>query len=320
MVHHFLINPAAGKKFDTQKFEQSIIEACKSESVEFEIYHTGAPKDATEYVKNVLRNNPSLMHRFYSCGGDGTLGETVNGCAGHESAEFAVVPVGTGNDFCRNFTHTENFLDIRKQIRGCATKIDLLKINDIYSVNMINIGFDSDVVVEMSKLRRNRYIPNKLSYIAGLLIVLCRKLGFDAEITLDNGEVINKKLLLMAIANGSWCGGGFCSSPRASLNDGLLDSAIINKISRLTFIGLVPFYKNGTYLAKKAAQKCVDYRQLEKMSIKFNTPRNICIDGEIILDEKANISICRNAANISIPEGSSMINSCNEAKIECIAN
>lgn len=318
MVHHFLINPAAGKKFDTQSFEKNIIEICKDEEVEFKIHHTIAPKDATEYVKSVLKELPSQKHRFYACGGDGTLGETVNGCAGNSSAEFAVIPVGTGNDFCRNFTQTENFLDIRRQIHGNVTGIDLLKANDTYSVNMINIGFDSDVVVEMSKLRRNRYIPNKLSYIVGVLIVLCRKLGFDAEITLDNGEVINKKLLLMAIANGSWCGGGFRSSPLASLDDGLLDSAIINKISRFTFFGLIPFYKDGTYLSKKAAKKCVDYRQIKGMSIKFNSPRNICIDGEIIVDDRVNIEVCHNVAAFSIPEGSKMIKSQKEEA--CLTN
>lgn len=304
MIHHFLINPAAGKTFDTDSFADNIVVACEKEGVEYKIYYTTAPRDATHYVFKVLKEHPEQKHRFYACGGDGTLGETINGGVGNEMAEFAVIPIGTGNDFCRNFSNTENFKDISRQINGSPFTIDVLKVNDTSSVNMINIGFDCDVVVEMDKLRRNPCVPNKLTYIAGLLKVLCRKMGFYAKITFDNGEVINRKLLLMAIANGSFCGGGFRSSPLALLNDGVFDAAIIKKISRITFFRLVPSYKKGTYLDKKLAKKCVDYRKARHMSIEFGEPRNICVDGELIRSDRADISICPNAVAFSIPFGS----------------
>ena len=35
MIHHFLINPAAGKKFDTDAFESNITKICKEEKIDF---------------------------------------------------------------------------------------------------------------------------------------------------------------------------------------------------------------------------------------------------------------------------------------------
>lgn len=56
--------------------------------------------------------------RFYACGGDGTLYEVINGAIGCPTAEVAVVPSGTGNDFIKAFSSPEFFSDIKRQLLG----------------------------------------------------------------------------------------------------------------------------------------------------------------------------------------------------------
>ena len=80
--------------------------------------------------------------RFYACGGDGTLGEVVNGAAGQVNAEVGLIPIGTGNDFVRNFADAGDFFDIEAQVMGEARAIDLIKCNDRYGINVVNVGFD----------------------------------------------------------------------------------------------------------------------------------------------------------------------------------
>ena len=70
----------------------------------------------------------------------------------------------------------EFFFDIEKQIKGKSEKIDLLECNGRYCVNIVNIGFDCNVVYEMEKIRNAKIVPNKLAYIAGIVVTLFKKM------------------------------------------------------------------------------------------------------------------------------------------------
>lgn len=41
--------------------------------------------------------------RFYACGGDGTVNEVFGGTAGFADVGVGIIPIGTGNDFVKNF-------------------------------------------------------------------------------------------------------------------------------------------------------------------------------------------------------------------------
>ena len=93
------------------------------------------------------------------------------------------------------------------------------------------------------------YVTNKLfvfeskSWDGGVVGELIKKKPLDLRVTLtyENGEteVIKEKLLLCAVANAKWYGGGFKVAPTADLSDGLLDVMIIRNVSRRTFISFV---------------------------------------------------------------------------------
>ena len=85
--------------------------------------------------------------------GDGTLNEAVNGAAYAQNAAVGVIPFGSGNDFIRNFDHSALFEDLQSQIDGEPIKVDLLSANGRYALNMINIGFDCEVVMQVDRLR-----------------------------------------------------------------------------------------------------------------------------------------------------------------------
>ena len=103
MIHHFLINPAAGKGQYTEALSRKITRTCEKRGVLYRIHSTAHPGDATNYVRTQVEDK-SEIHRFYACGGDGTFCETVSGAPMAENAEFGLIPIGTGNDFERNFT------------------------------------------------------------------------------------------------------------------------------------------------------------------------------------------------------------------------
>ena len=124
------------------------------------------------------------------------------------------------------------------------------------------------------------------------------------KLIFDDGEIIDSNLLLTAIANGRYCGGGFNAVPEALLDDGLIDLAIIKKISRFTFIGLVGSYKKGTYLSNPKAMQYITYKKVPHFKMEFDAPIPICVDGEIKGAKTIDFSVVKNGFNFVIPKGS----------------
>ena len=198
------------------------------------------------------------------------------------------------------------FKNIDAQIDGDTVSLDLIKYNDSYCANMINIGFDCSVVKIALKLKKMRLTPPGFSYIAGVVVALFKKYGTKMKLVFDDGEVIDSTLLLTAIGNGRFCGGGFNSLPQAYTNDGLMDIAIIKKVSRFTFISLVGSYKKGTYINNSRAQKYITYKRVPHFKMEFEEPIPICVDGEIKGAKNIDFTVVRNAFNFVIPKGSEM--------------
>ena len=310
MVYHFILNPMSGKNLkkaqkSVKAMTEKIRSACQKRQLSYRIYYTTSVGDATDYVRSMVHSSQDRQ-RFICVGGDGTINEIVNSAPSVPNVEFGVIPHGSGNDFVKNFTHTEKFSDIDAQIDGETVSLDLIKCNDIYCANMVNIGFDCSVVKEAARLKKLKLVTPGLSYIGGVVVALFKKYGTKMRLIFDDGEVVDSTLLLTAIGNGKFCGGGFNSAPEALLNDGLMDIVSIKKVSRFTFIGLVGSYKKGTYLTNKKAQKYIKYRRVPHFKMEFNDPIPICIDGEIKGAKNIDFSVVKNAFNFVIPKGSSM--------------
>ena len=303
MIYHFILNPKSGRSPRQKNLEQTIKLACKKRQLNYHIYDTTAIGDATEYVRSMVRISQERQ-RFICVGGDGTINEIANSVPGNPNAEFGVIPCGSGNDFVRNFTNTKTFLDVEAQIDGEAHRLDLIKCNDLYCVNMVNIGFDCAVVKEADKAKKYvRWLSPGLSYIVGIVAVLFQKFGMRMKLIFDDGEVLDQEFTLTAIGNGKFCGGGFMAQPKALLRDGIMDVCAINKVTRLNFFTLVGSYKNGTYLENKHASKFFRHIRTDHFRMEFETPISICIDGEIEEAQKIDFKVVPGAFNFVIPKG-----------------
>lgn len=244
---------------------------------------------------------------FIACGGDGTLCQTILlvmelSAEQREKVSVGVVPMGTGNDFVSNFTDKERFFNIEAQIKGSAYEIDLVKCNDLYSVNMVNVGFDSHVVCKKERLSKKKWLPRKLAYIAGLVITLIRKPGLKVDFSRDGDKPEKRDLLLTTLANGAFCGGGFNSNPKASLTDGNIDCIAVKNVSRLKFLSLVGKYKNGTHLSGKF-DSIISHFKCRKADLVFSEETPVSVDGELVYTKELHLSVDEKAIKIRLPDG-----------------
>ena len=307
MIFHFILNPKSGRNAQQKKMEQDIVDGCLKRQLSYHIYYTTKQKDSINYVRKMIKEYPGERQRFICVGGDGTINEIANSAPGNPDIEFGVIPSGSGNDFVRNFTDKSLFYNIDAQIDGTVHSFDLIKVNDNYCVNMINIGFDCAVVIEANKFRKFKFISPGISYILGVVVgFFFRKLGTKMKITFDNGKVINEELSLTAIGNGRFCGGGFQTCPLASLEDGILDICVIKKVSRPLFVQLIGSYKEGSFLVKRNAQKVFKYIRTNHFRMEFENEQPICIDGEITHAKNVEFTVIPGGFNFVIPKGSQL--------------
>ncbi len=300
MEHIFIINPAAGQGKGA-KLPFAIGEALDETAYEYSIYFTKAPGDAERFVQETCASGKKV--RFYICGGDGSFHEAVNGVKGYPDAEIGLLPIGTGNDFVRNFGRKKDFLDILFQIEGKSMACDVIDINGRYVVNMANIGFDCEVVVEAGKWKKKPFISGTAAYILGIVSEFVKPIGKKISFRWADGTVMTGKFLLCTIANGSFCGGGFCSSPKAALDDGLMDVGIVQMLPRRRFVGILPKYKAGTYLETKLGQEKVLYSKHRKIELAMEKPAHISIDGEISQFTYLKAEMVPRAFRFIVPKG-----------------
>ncbi len=306
MKHCFILNPYAGKGQSIPELKEQIERVCAERGADYEIYMTEGVGAATEYVKRKMLEVSDDRCRFYACGGDGTLSEVVNGVMESDPKRAAVglIPSGTGNDFARNFTEPELFFDMAAQLDSSELLIDVMRCNDRYAINMVNTGFDCEVVVKTAELKRKAWVPLKMAYIAGLVATLLKKPGVAVK-TLRRGEeqVENKQYLLVTCGKGCYYGGGFHSNPKANLTDGELDCLLVNDMSRARFVMLVGDYKKGTHLTPKF-EKILTHKKVDGIDVVFDHGANVSVDGEVIRYDELHVSLVPAGLCFLVPKGS----------------
>lgn len=253
-------------------------------------YLTTGAGDCRKYVRQQCLVDPET--HFYVCGGDGTLNEAVNGifdAGAGKSALLTAVPRGSGNDTVK----TANTYGLNRVFDA-----DLILCNDHVSINMLNIGFDCNVVALAGKIKKNLHIAGSLSYLLGVMGEFFRPFGEPFRISALCADGSNfdfdEPALLCAVCNGQWCGGSFHSSPLSDMTDGILELVLVRKTSRVNFLKLIRRYKDGTYIDRSGKvraefEKVLIYKRIRSMTI--SGCRQICFDGEIRPCDSARISV-----------------------------
>lgn len=280
MKHIFVINPAAGKTDPANTLLPRLQLLFAGRVEELETYMTTGVGDATRFVRERCAASGGEHLRFYSCGGDGTMNEVLQGLAGCANVAMGIVPCGSGNDFVRSFPECD-FSDLELQINAEERPIDLIRFNDQWSANICNAGLDADVCKNMSRYKRLPLVSGSGAYIMALVSVFFRPMGKKAHIVLDDGRVMDENILILVMSNGGFYGGGWNSAPKFNVEDGLMDLCIVRTISRLRMLKVIGKFQKGLHVGDPTLEDCVIYTRCRSLTIDFETPTNLNSDGEM---------------------------------------
>ena len=303
-LHLFIINPKAGSKDRYAKLSEII----KNLSVEGEVFieRTEYRGHATEIVLDYLSRSSEFL-RIYSCGGDGTLSEVVSGvhAAENKNCAIGVVPIGSGNDFIKNFSDykKDDFLSLSNMCEGDCHSVDVIEVSDEYktavSINIVSAGFDAAAAKGMSKYKRIPLI-RKIAYELSLVECIFTKRKHRFKLIADGVEVEDgtQDYLFALAANGNYYGGGYKASPLSDLSDGFLDFIRIKTVGIMQFLKLVGIYRKGEHLSIK---DIVSWQRCRTLQIQRDSYIDMNLDGEIIPMKNPTIKIIDDAVKVILP-------------------
>lgn len=275
MKYLFLMSKKAGSGSFTE-LEKSIISSYDENNLEYKIIKTEYKDHAKEVVRD-YKDDEELI--FYVCSGDGTLNEVVNEMK-KVDAKFTVglIPSGTANDFSKNFDY-KNF-KIEDTINPKVENIDLIKVNDRYSVNVLSFGFDTVILKTAYDLLKKKPKLGQRAYPRAVFKNIFKIPKYKLKCYVENGEEsleLEGDFLLGAICNGGYYGGGFNPSPNADVSDGVLEICLAEEMSLLKLIPLIFKYKKG----EQFSSKLIHFQRLTSGRIDFEEVIMVNVDGEI---------------------------------------
>ena len=243
--------------------------------------------------------------RFYACGGDGTVNEVANGIIGYDNASMTVIPVGTGNDFLKNFgpEDMEKFRDAENLWDAPQFPIDAIDVNGRIALTIACSGIDARVAKDVHNFSESPILDGKSSYIVSLMVnFLFKGIGSHWTVELD-GEAVEDDYALVAVCNGRYYGGGFMPVAEARMDDGVLNTLVVKKVSRLTFMKFVNPYSKGQYYKFPHLARCSTPKVIR---IRSEKPDIItCLDGECITSDDVTIQLSDKRLNFFGPVGCS---------------
>ncbi len=231
--------------------------------------------DPKEFVSKLTSDDLVIL-----CGGDGTLNKFANNTADLTiPCDILLFPSGTGNDFYRDIK--ENYDDSEMpSIKKFITNLPTVTINGNTYRFLNGIGFGVDgVCCEMADDMKAAG-AEKIDYTGlSIKIVLFKFKCPHSWITVDGETIEYKKTWIASAMNGRYYGGGMKAAPEQDrLGDSLTCMVFKDKGRIGTLMGFPAIFK-GEHVNNK---KLVAIRTGKEITVKFDRPTSLQIDGETV--------------------------------------
>ena len=298
MKHLFIINPAAGSRDRTLECSREIMQLCRD--LDYRVEISKGPGDCRRLANEAACSGEE--YRIYACGGDGTLNEVAAGAAGYGNAAVTVWAGGSGNDFVRLFSEPRAFCHLARLLDAEETAFDMIRCNDSLALNICSVGLDARIGTDVANYKRLPLLQGFWAYAASAVVNVVRGVSQPLRVTLC-GQTRDEEMTMVCVCNGRYYGGGFMPVAEARMDDGVLNTLVVKKVSRLTFMKFVNPYSKGQYYKFPHLARCSTPKVIRIRSEKPDIVT--CLDGECITSDDVTIQLSDKRLNFFGPAGCS---------------
>lgn len=286
----FIVNPISG--FGVGKeLPERIKSIPEYNTIDYQIVFTEYVGHAS-HLASEARHTGRYTH-VVAVGGDGTVNEIGAALCGSEVI-FAVVSLGSGNGFARHMGYSIFINKALKQLLvDNYVHIDVLQINDRYSLNVSGVGFDAEVAYEFNHLK----LRGVLSYIYAAIKLWFRYPERKYKI-ISNGKVMSVSCFILSFANSSQYGNNAYIAPHASVRDGLMDICILKRPFFFEIVWFLLFFVSAKLYRLSL------YKEIQcKEAIIEGDISRIHIDGDVCaLKPPLHLKVLPSALKVVVPK------------------
>jgi YegS/Rv2252/BmrU family lipid kinase len=279
-----IVNPRSGGGMDEKSWASAV--GLLSDGLgAFDSRFTERPGHARAIAHQEATAGRKLVIAF---GGDGTISEVADGLvAAGGKAELGIIPRGTGGDFRRSLGIENQLLAAAERVRKSVPRnLDIGRVTYVshdgeqvsrHFINVTSVGFSS-VVAERAN-RASKRLGGRVSFLSAVVRSLATYDNAEVTVSVDDGEARRMTLLLAAVGNGRFFGGGMKICPEAILDDGHFDFVTVGDLGRMEVLAKIHRIYSGNHLSMKEVRQ-VRCRQLRVAPVDRETIIPLEIDGE----------------------------------------
>jgi YegS/Rv2252/BmrU family lipid kinase len=296
----FLVNPASESGATGREWPE-IANRASAAGLAGEALVSQRPGELTELAAAAADDG---AQRLVVVGGDGTVNEVVNGIAGRDGVELAVIPRGTGWDFVRTYRIPRRLDDaLRVALEGQVRELDAGRVRfrsreggerEAYFANIASAGMSGAIAQRANET--SKALGGKVSYFWATFAVFSRWRNSQVELAVD-GEQRSARMHDVVVANGRYFGGGMMICPEADPADGLFDVLTIGDLTKRDLLLTLPKTYRGSHLPHPKAEllrgKVVDVDALSPLPVE--------LDGEQPGTTPARFEVVPRALRLRVP-------------------
>ena len=224
----FIVNPISGTS-SKKGFDKIVEKVIDQNRFRYDIIRTEYAGHAAELAADSAKQG---THICVAVGGDGTVNEVARALVGTDTA-LGIVPCGSGNGLARHLClpmSMKGALGIINQ--GQTDYFDYGLINQQPFFCTCGMGFDAHVSLLFAQSGKR----GLSTYARMVLSEGLKYKGDSYDVTIEDagGETRHAEAFLIACANAAQYGNNTYIAPGASMQDGLLDVIIIERIKGLS--------------------------------------------------------------------------------------
>jgi diacylglycerol kinase (ATP) len=272
--------------------------ALNSVGIEFSLSVSESPHQIINLAREAVHGGFSPI---IAAGGDGTIGEVVNGMALAVGAEsiaigpLGILPLGSANDLVTSLGIPLD-LNLAAQIikNGKTRRMDIGKVNEFYFVNNSAMGLEPYITLIQQRIKGIKGIAR---YLVAALWGIMKNPHWEVKLEWDDGSY-EGPACLVTVGNAPRTG-GFYMIPQADPFDAKLGFVHAFRHSKLELLTMLPkAMKKGdeSYIYEQG----VFAGQMTWLNVHVKTPSPAHVDGEIISENIQELSYQIQPARLSI--------------------
>lgn len=294
-----LVNPAAGggRARDALPSLRAFIAKRKWQ---VEICVTESREDLAKQAKEAAKNG---CKRIFVLGGDGTFQVLINALIQFPEIILGILPAGGGNDLAAALgLPLDPVRAAEMLLAGEPAFLDAARARTSDGIERLyigggGVGLDAEAALYAGGVYRN--LRGRLRYLLSALRALIGFHPIKLRVRAEGSELENRDVtvLLLGILNTPSYGAGLRLAPDARIDDGKLDLVLLEDLSFLEILALLPALASRGELQTKRVQRT----RVERVRIETEQPCRFHGDGEILGSTPIEIEVVSRAIRVLRP-------------------